>query len=171
MNPHTGSLHGVLGQTKPWRQRPPPSPCPVAAEPESFVPKRQSTSRLCSFTAVSPPCDLSLHNHSKKQLSPLTAHRYGTSSPPLQIPHLADQAWNPLGTPGLRTGSCPSICTWCLLMLNSELNCRRTLTSSEHPLALTSATSLGDRKQANHWFSCLKTHSFQVSTSLKSECQ
>ena len=149
---------------------PKPGGLPLASTPSaSLLFQRQSTSCLCSFIAVSTCCDLNLHLTTAKQLSSLTAHsEHLLSTSPDTPPCRSRPSRNPLGTPGLTIDPALTTSTWCLLMHNSELNCtRRTFISSEHPLALTSI-GLGDRKQANRWFSCSKTHSFHVLASLKS---
>lgn len=155
VNPYTGSLQGDCGQTG-SRQSPPaadktsatvtPPPAwraPLASTPSaSLLFQRQSTSHLCSFTAVSTCCDLNLHLITAKQLSSLTAHsEHLLSTSPDTPPCRSRPSRNPPGTPGLTIDPALTTSTWCLLMRNSELNCTRcTFTSSERPLALTSVT-------------------------------
>lgn len=149
---------------------------PLASTPStSLLFQRQSTSHLCSFAAASACCDLNLHLTTAKSSchpSLLTDGELLLSTSPDTPPCRSRPYRNPPGTPGLRTDAALTICCWCLLTLNSELTCtRRMLTSSECPWLWLVSPCLGDRKRANHWFSCSETQSFQVLASLKSECQ
>lgn len=101
---------------------PPPSPRP-RHRAWSLLFQRQSTSRLCSFTAVSTCCDLSLHLTTAKSSyrpSLLTDSEHLLSTSPDTPPCRSGPSWNPLGTPGLRTDAAlPYVPGACLCLTQS----------------------------------------------------